>query len=60
LTIPQLMSGRYLSVVAPTELKATAVRDALTGPISTKVPASILRRHAQARLFIDDPAASKL
>ncbi len=60
LTIPQLMSGRYLSVVAPTELKATALRNSLTGPISTKVPASVLRSHAQARLFIDDPAASKL
>jgi glucosamine-6-phosphate deaminase len=60
LTVPQLMSARYLSIVAPTERKATAIRNSLIGPISTKVPASILRRHPQAKLFIDTAAAAKL
>jgi glucosamine-6-phosphate deaminase len=40
--------------------KASAVRDAIEGPISTTCPASILQTHAQARLFLDSPSASLL
>lgn len=60
LTVPLLMSARYLSIVVPSERKATAVRNALIGPVSTKVPASILRSHSQAKLFVDTAAAAKL
>ena len=60
LTVPQLMSARYLSIVVPTERKATAVHDALRGPVTTRVPASILRHHPQAMMFLDEAAASKL
>jgi glucosamine-6-phosphate deaminase len=60
LTVPQLMSARYLSIVVPSERKATAVQHALLGPVTTKVPASILRRHAQARMFVDSAAAARL
>jgi len=60
LTVPQLMSARHLSIVVPSERKAAAVRDTLRGPVTTNVPASILRRHAQAMMFLDEPAASKL
>ena len=57
LTVPQLMSARYLSIVVPTKRKAPAVRDALLAPVTTKVPASILRQHPQAMMFIDKMAA---
>jgi glucosamine-6-phosphate deaminase len=60
LTVPQLMSASYLNIVVPSERKATAVRDALLGPVSTKVPASILRYHVHAMMFIDEPAAACL
>jgi len=33
------------------------VRDALEGPISPQCPASILRRHAGATLFLDADSA---
>lgn len=60
LTVPQLMSARCLSIVVPSERKATAVRNSLLGPVTTRVPASILRRHSQAKMFVDEPAASML
>lgn len=60
LTVPQLMSARYLSIVVPSERKAAAVHNALLGPVTKKVPASILRHHRQAMMFIDEPAAAKL
>jgi glucosamine-6-phosphate deaminase len=60
LTVPQLMSARYLSIVVPSERKAIAVHNALIGPVTTKVPASILRQHAQAMMFIDELAAAQL
>jgi glucosamine-6-phosphate deaminase len=60
LTVPQLMSARHLSIVVPSERKATAVHDALLGPVTTAVPASILRRHSQAMMFLDGAAAAKL
>jgi glucosamine-6-phosphate deaminase len=60
LTVPQLMSARYLSIVVPSERKATAVHNALLAPVTTKVPASILRQHPQPMMFIDAAAAAKL
>jgi glucosamine-6-phosphate deaminase len=60
LTVPQLMSARYLSIVVPSERKADAVRNAMLAPVTTEVPASILRLHAQAMMFVDRAAASKL
>ena len=42
------------------EHKAQAVRDAVEGPITEACPASILRRHRNASLFLDAGAASLL
>jgi glucosamine-6-phosphate deaminase len=60
LTVPQLMSARYLSIVVPSERKATAVRNSLLGQVSTEVPGSILRRHSHAVMFVDTQAANAL
>jgi glucosamine-6-phosphate deaminase len=60
LTVPQLMSARFLSIVVPSKRKATAVRNSLLGPVSTTVPASILRQHNHAMMFIDETAAAGL
>ncbi len=40
--------------------KAQAVREALEGPISTACPASLVRRHANATVFLDRESASLL
>jgi len=60
LTIPALMSAKYLSVVVPGIRKAEAVKKTLTTKISTKCPATILRTHPAAKLFIDNDSASQL
>lgn len=60
LTIPALMSCKYIVGIVPTQRKAEAVRNALYGPISEKCPASILRTHKYAALFLDEEAASLL
>jgi glucosamine-6-phosphate deaminase len=58
LTIPTLMSAKVLSIVVPNKFKAEAVRDGLEGEISTECPATILRTHSYARLFLDTQSAS--
>jgi glucosamine-6-phosphate deaminase len=44
----------------PEARKATAVRDALTGPISPLCPASLVRLHPSASVFLDEDSASLL
>lgn len=60
LTIPTLMSCRCVVGIVPLARKAQAVHDTLYGPISEKCPASILRTHDDATLFLDRGAASQL
>jgi glucosamine-6-phosphate deaminase len=59
-TIPALLRGRDVVVVCPEERKAQAVHDALTGPVSTTCPASVLRSVPHARLYLDAGSASLL
>lgn len=60
LTIPALLSGRVLSAVVSGKRKASAVHRALTGPLTTECPASVLRRCPQALLLLDAEAAQLL
>jgi glucosamine-6-phosphate deaminase len=53
LTIPALCSARKMICIAPEKRKADAVRNALTGPISTNCPASILRKQKHCTLLLD-------
>jgi len=53
LTIPALLSAQRMLAIVPEERKAEAVLAALTGPISTACPASILRTVTHAELFLD-------
>ena len=55
-TMPAILAARSLSVVVPGDQKAEAVRRTLDGPIETACPASALRRHPDAVLFLDEPA----
>ena len=54
-----LQSGRIVCSV-PDRRKAEAVRNAVEGPVTPDVPASILRTHADCTLFLDDAAAGLL
>ena len=57
LTIPALLSAPVVSVVVPGPRKANAVLTTLRGPISEACPATALRRHAGARLYLDRESA---
>jgi glucosamine-6-phosphate deaminase len=60
LTIPALLSARAIVGAVPGPRKADAVRNTLKGPISTACPASILRRHSNAALYLDRESAALL
>jgi glucosamine-6-phosphate deaminase len=59
-TIPALLRAANVIVVCPEARKAPAVHRALTGPVETSCPASILRQQAHARLYLDAESASLL
>ena len=60
LTIPAIMASQSISCVVPHTRKAEAVYHTLFGDIATSCPASILRMHGDARLFLDEKAAARI
>ncbi len=60
LTIPAMMNSKVISCMVPDKRKAEAVYNTLHGEITTDCPASILRQHPNAVLFLDKDSASKL
>ena len=60
LTVPALLAARRVLAVVPEERKARAVKEALMGPVTPNLPASILRRVSHARLFLDRDSAALL
>lgn len=60
LTISVFRRARHLSVVVPGPRKAAAVRATMQDPISTACPATILRTHPAATLFLDQASAARL
>jgi glucosamine-6-phosphate deaminase len=60
LTIPTIMKCRTISSVVPDARKADAVYNTVHGPVTTEVPASILRTHADTTLFLDRHSSAKL
>ncbi|OJW25858.1 MAG: glucosamine-6-phosphate deaminase [Planctomycetales bacterium 71-10] len=57
LTVPALLRAPTLAVVVPGPRKADAVLATLRGPISESCPASALRRHPGATLYLDRDSA---
>jgi glucosamine-6-phosphate deaminase len=57
LTVPVFMRTPHAVVTVPGPTKRAAVRDAVQGPVTTACPASILRRHPGAALFLDKESA---
>lgn len=60
LTIPALMAAKWIGCVVPGKSKAAAVNAALKDKISTDCPASILRTHNNAVLYLDIDSAKHL
>jgi glucosamine-6-phosphate deaminase len=59
-TIPALLRAGVALVVAPEARKAEPVRAALTGPVTTACPASVLQRYDNARVYLDAASSSLL
>lgn len=53
LTIPTLLQAEKIFCMVPGKTKASAVYNTLNLPITTDCPATILRTHKGARLFVD-------
>nr|WP_243641311.1 glucosamine-6-phosphate deaminase [Xylanivirga thermophila] len=53
LTIPALLSAEHIFCVVPAITKAEAVKNTVNGPITEQCPASILRNHENAVLYVD-------
>jgi glucosamine-6-phosphate deaminase len=60
LTCPTLMSATHLVCRVPERRKAEAVRSALEGPVTPICPASLVRTHPRAVIFLDIESASLL
>lgn len=58
LTIPAIMSAKKIVCVVPGIRKRDAVWKTLEGPVSTSCPASVLRRHPDGVVFLNQESAS--
>jgi len=60
MSIRQIMKSEVVICTVPDERKARAVKQCFEGDVSPLHPASILRKHADAYVYLDEPAASLL
>ncbi|HJX94423.1 MAG TPA: glucosamine-6-phosphate deaminase [Candidatus Acidoferrum sp.] len=60
MSVRQIMKAREILVVVPDARKAEAVKLCFEGEIGPMAPASILRTHAAATVYLDDESASLL
>lgn len=60
LTVPTLMRAPYLFCIVPAPTKAQAVYETLNGTIDEHCPASILRTHDNAVLYLDNESSKLL
>lgn len=60
LTVPTLVRAPYLFCIVPAPTKANAVYETLNGSIDEHCPASILRKHDCAKLYLDNESSKLL
>ena len=60
LTVPTLVKVPYLFCIVPAPTKAKAVYETLNGSIDEHCPASVLRTHDNAKLYLDDQSSKLL
>lgn len=58
--IASIMAAKRIILLAFGEEKAAAIRQTVNGPVTPDVPASILQRHPNVTLVLDEAAASQL
>ena len=60
LTVPTLFAGDYLFCIVPAKTKAEAVRKTVEGDVGEVCPATILRKHKNAVLYLDGDSSALL
>ena len=60
LTVPTLVKAPYLFCIVPAPTKANAVYETLNGTIDEHCPASVLRLHENAKLYLDNDSSKLL
>ena len=60
LTVPALLSGKSMFIIVPGPRKANAIMHTLRDAISGDCPATALRNHPNAALYIDAASAARL
>ena len=60
LTVPTLVRAPYLFCIVPAKTKARAVYETLNGSVDEHCPASILRTHENAKLYLDNESSKLL
>lgn len=60
LTLPSLMSANYIFCMVPGPTKAKAVKDTVNQPVVKQYPSTILRKHKNAILFLDNDSSNLL
>jgi glucosamine-6-phosphate deaminase len=60
LTCPALFAGSHLFCIVPAKTKAAAVKRTIEGEINHDCPATILRRHCSAKLYLDGDSSKEL
>ncbi len=60
LTVPTLVKAPYLFCIVPAPTKAKAVYETLNGSIDEHCPATVLRLHDNAKLYLDDKSSALL
>jgi glucosamine-6-phosphate deaminase len=60
MSVTQILASRRILCIVPDRRKADAVAASVNGPVSPRVPASILQTHADTSLFLDRESASRL
>ena len=58
--IKNVMDAKKILLIATGERKADAVKAMIEGEITTDLPASILQKHNDVTVIVDQGAASKL
>lgn len=58
--VKQIMACRHIVTAVPHGVKAEAVFNTITRPVTPEVPATMLKTHPDWHLFIDDASAAQL
>ena len=60
MSVRQILKSRHILAVVPDERKAAAVRECFEGEVTPAHPASVLRDHSHAIVYLDNKSASQL